>query len=70
VIDISAWGSFVGSVGFPIAIATYLVIYQSKEIKKVGSEIAKCRILLALILRELGVDATKEMIGDESGRGL
>ncbi len=65
-VDISAWGSLIGSVGFPIALATYLIIYQSKELNNISSEISKCRIVLALILRELEMDAVEEIVGDDS----
>jgi hypothetical protein len=58
--DVSAITTFVSSVGFPIAIAIYLVVVQRQDIEKLREEITKLRIAIILLAKEAGVDVTDD----------
>lgn len=48
--------NFVGSVGFPIAMCIYMVLYNNKTIEKLSNTIAQNTIVLEKILTKLGED--------------
>lgn len=45
---------FISSVGFPIAMCVYMVLYNNKTIEKLTNSIAQNTIVLEKILTKLG----------------
>lgn len=41
--------------GFPVAVAIYLLIYQSKQMERVNAKLTEVKIGLYLILRQLDI---------------
>lgn len=46
--------SFISSVGFPIAMCIYMVLYNNKTIEKLSNTIAQNTIVIEKILTKLG----------------
>ena len=48
--------TFISSVGFPIAMCVYMILYNNKTIEKLSNTIAQNTIVLEKILTKLGED--------------
>lgn len=47
---------FISSVGFPIAMCVYMILYNNKTIEKLSNTISQNTIVLEKILTKLGED--------------
>lgn len=55
-VTIPAVAAFISNVGFPIAVAVYLVVEQRRQMGRLTQEVTKLRIAIIILSQKLGVN--------------